>query len=70
MNRMMRSVIAVIFVAIICLSAISISQNLTRSWRMDITDQKLYTLSQGTKNILAGLNQPLKMKLYYTWNCR
>jgi len=66
MNRMMRSVIAVIFVAIICLSAISISQNLTRSWRMDITDQKLYTLSQGTKNILAGLNQPLKMKLYYT----
>ena len=66
MNRMMRSVIAVIFVVIISLSAVSICQNLTRSWRMDITDQKIYTLSQGTKNILAGLNQPLKMKLYYT----
>lgn len=66
MNRMMRSVLAIVFVVIISLSAISICQNLTRSWRIDITDQKIYTLSQGTKNILAGLNQPLKMKLYYT----
>jgi ABC-2 type transport system permease protein len=33
--------------------------------KVDITDQGLYTLSDGTKSILAKLNQPLKAKLYY-----
>jgi len=66
MNRMVRAIIAVIFVGIITFSAISISQNLTTSLRADITDQKLYTLSSGTKTILNKLRQPIKLKLYYT----
>jgi ABC-type uncharacterized transport system involved in gliding motility auxiliary subunit len=32
---------------------------------VDITEQKLYTLSDGTKSILARLNQPIKARLYY-----
>lgn len=65
MNRAMRAVIAVLFVAIIMFCAISICQNIGRAWRVDITDQKLYTLSAGTKAILAKLRQPIKLKLYY-----
>ena len=66
MNRTFRASLAVLFIAVIGFSAISIGQNLMRSWRMDITDQKLYTLSDGAKQILGGLNQPIQMKLYYT----
>jgi ABC-type uncharacterized transport system involved in gliding motility auxiliary subunit len=33
---------------------------------VDITDQKLYTLSEGTKAIVGRLNQPLRLRLYYT----
>lgn len=66
MNRLIRAIIAVIFIAVITFSAISIFQNIKKPLRVDITDRKIYTLSDGTRNILAGLNQTLKVKLYYT----
>ncbi|MGD9109923.1 MAG: GldG family protein, partial [Phycisphaerales bacterium] len=66
MNRTMRVILAVVFIAIIMFCAISISQNLLAHARLDVTDRNLYTLSDGTKSILAKLNQPIKMKLYYT----
>lgn len=65
MNRTMRDITAVVLVGIIMFSAISIFQNISWSWRADITDQKLYTLSDGTKAILAKLHQPIKLKLFY-----
>ena len=66
MNRMIRVVIAILFIAIIMFSAIVVCQNVAKSIRLDITDQRLYTLSDGTKAILSGINQPITMKLYYT----
>ena len=65
MNRTTRAVLAVIFVAIIIFCAITISQGLTKSAKIDITEQKLYTLSKGTRAILAKLSQPITVKLYY-----
>jgi len=64
MNRILRAIIAVIFIMVITVCAVIICQKIP--WRADITEQKLYTLSDGTKNILGALNQPVKMKLYYT----
>lgn len=37
---------------------------LLRSMRLDMTEQKLNTLSQGTRNILSGLDKPLTLKLF------
>ncbi len=34
--------------------------------RVDLTAEKLYTLSSGTKAILAKLDTPVKIRLYYT----
>ena len=34
--------------------------------RLDLTEQKLYTLSEGTRNILAQLNQPVELELYFS----
>ena len=65
MNRTMRAIAAVLLMAVITFSAISITQNLGRNLRIDITRQKIYTLSGGTKTILAKLSQPLTLKLYY-----
>ena len=65
MNRTIRAIIGAVFVFIIIFSAISISQSTGKSWKVDITEQKLYTLSDGTKAILAKLNQPITAKLYY-----
>ena len=65
MSRTIRLILAVIFVLLITFGAISICQNLGKRLKVDVTDQKLYTLSDGTKSILTKLNQPLKLKLYY-----
>jgi ABC-2 type transport system permease protein len=65
MNRTIRAIIGTGFVLIIVFSAISISQNIGKSWKVDVTEQKIYTLSDGTKSILAKLNQPITAKLYY-----
>ena len=66
MSRTIKVILAVIFVLAIMFSAISISQNIGRSLRADVTERKLYTLSEGSKAILSKLNQPLTMKMYYT----
>ncbi|MAY14244.1 MAG: ABC transporter [Oceanospirillaceae bacterium] len=36
------------------------------SARLDLTEQKLYTLSEGTRNILAQLEQPVELELYFS----
>jgi ABC-type uncharacterized transport system involved in gliding motility auxiliary subunit len=66
MNRTVRAITAVVLVGIITFCAISLSQDVGKRIRLDITDQRLYTLSEGTRAVLGKLNQPLKLKLYYT----
>jgi len=34
--------------------------------RVDLTQDKLFTLSEGTRNILKSLNRPVTLKLYYS----
>jgi ABC-type uncharacterized transport system involved in gliding motility auxiliary subunit len=65
MSRTLRAITGVIFVLVITFSAISICQDVGRRLKIDVTEPKLYTLSSGTKAILAKLNQPIKLKLYY-----
>lgn len=65
MNRTFRIIAGVIFVLIITFSIISICQNVGKGLKVDATEQRLYTLSDGTKAILAKLNQPITMRLYY-----
>jgi ABC-type uncharacterized transport system involved in gliding motility auxiliary subunit len=65
MNKTFRIIAGAIFVLIITFSAISICQNVGKGLKIDVTKQRLYTLCDGTKAILAKLNQPITMKLYY-----
>lgn len=65
MNRTLRSVLAAICIGIITLCAVLISRKVLGVARVDLTERHLYTLSQGTRNILAKLNQPIKLKLFY-----
>ena len=65
MNRTIRAILGAGFVLVIVFSAISICQNIGKPWKLDVTDKQLYTLSEGTKSILAKLNQPIQARLYY-----
>ncbi len=65
MNRTIRAILGAVLVLVIVFAAISICQNIGKPLKADITDQRLYTLSDGTKAILDKLGQPIKAKLYY-----
>ena len=41
-----------------------ISSAALRSARFDLTDHKLYTLSDGTKNVLSNLSEPITLRFY------
>ncbi|MCF7955457.1 MAG: Gldg family protein [Phycisphaerae bacterium] len=65
MNTTIRTIIGILLILLITFSAITIFQNIGKGIKADITDQEIYTLSDGTKNILGKLNQPIKVRLYY-----
>jgi ABC-type uncharacterized transport system involved in gliding motility auxiliary subunit len=51
----------VIFVCLNLFATISL-----RTWRVDLTENSLFTLSQGTRNILSRLDEPVVLKFYYS----
>jgi ABC-type uncharacterized transport system involved in gliding motility auxiliary subunit len=63
---MTKAILALFFIAVISVSMVSITRQIGKSLRLDITDQKLYTLSDGTRQILDGLKQPITIKLFYS----
>ena len=52
---------AALFVAVI----IVVNATLT-NWRIDLTENKLYTLSRGTINILNNLKEPIRLDFYFS----
>ena len=64
-NQTIRAIIGAVLVLVIVFCAISICQNIGKSWKADVTDQRLYTLSDGSRSILSRLNQKIVLKLYY-----
>lgn len=44
----------------------TLSRSLFRSARLDLTQEKLYTLSQGTRNILADLPEPIRLRFFFS----
>lgn len=53
--------LAILFLALTILSGAGL-----RGMRVDLTEQGLYTLSQGTKNILEGLEEPVTLQFYFS----
>ena len=53
--------------ALIALLALNVLSNvLFKSSRLDLTENNLFTLSQGTKNILKKLDEPVTLRFYFS----
>ncbi len=66
MNRQFTALISVIVLVALFLGVnIIASKNLT-STRIDLTEDKLYTLSEGSKSIAANLQEPVTLTLYFS----
>lgn len=53
--------LALLFAALTVLST-----RLFSTARLDLTEDRLYTLSEGTQNILAGLEEPVRLYLFFS----
>lgn len=55
------AVLAVLFIAVILLA-----NALFRGWRLDLTPNKQYTLSAGTKEIISTLDEPINLYFFFS----
>lgn len=57
----------ILAIAAVLFFAVNItSGSLFKSFRLDLTDSKLYTLSKGTKEIIKGLDEPIILRFYFS----
>ena len=57
----MLALLAVLFVTLIILSSVFL-----KGMRVDLTENGLYTLSDGTRNILKKMDEPVNLYLYFS----
>ena len=62
----LRIALAVVCILVIALSAVLIVQKVAGRARLDLTQHGLYTLSEGTRNVVGKLSQTVKLKLFYS----
>ncbi|MFQ5547070.1 MAG: GldG family protein [Woeseia sp.] len=55
-----------LLIALGFIAAIIISNQVFSGWRVDLTQHRLYTLSEGTQRILENLEEPINLYFYYS----
>ncbi|NQT85642.1 Gldg family protein, partial [bacterium] len=67
MNSTLRTTLAVVCIGVITVCSVLVVGKLAGRQRVvDLTEHKLYTLSEGTVSVIGKINQPITLKLYYT----
>ena len=60
------AVLAVVLGALVFICVNLVSGQLLRSARIDLTQQRLYSLSQGTRTLLGDLKEPVRFRLFFS----
>ena len=58
--------IALILAAALAIGINMLADRLLATQRVDLTQSRLYTLSDSTKQVLHGLQDPITLRLYYS----
>lgn len=64
--RNLYSITALAVLAVLFVAATMLSGTLFKNLRVDLTENRLYTLSPGTVNLLETLEQPVTLTFYFT----
>ena len=65
-SRRAAAAIALVCAALLFVGINVIADRTLKSERIDLTQEKLYTLSQGSKNTLAKIDEPLTFRFYFS----
>jgi ABC-type uncharacterized transport system involved in gliding motility auxiliary subunit len=65
-RRLWSSALGLLAAAVLAIGVNMLADRLLPRARVDLTEQRLYTLSDGTKQVLAGLKDPITLRLFYS----
>ncbi|MGR9086599.1 MAG: GldG family protein [Gammaproteobacteria bacterium] len=57
---------ALVLLAVLFVAVVLLSNTLFRGLRLDMTENSLYTLSEGTRNLIGKIDEPLHLTLYFS----
>ena len=63
-HRRLAAWAAILLSVILFVSVNLLAQGLFSSTRLDVTQDRLYTLAPGTKEVLRGIDEPIRLRLY------
>lgn len=66
MRRLMYSSVGLALIAVAFVGFNVLSNSLFKNTQLDFTEQKLYTLSSGTKQLLSELQEPVSLQYFYS----
>ena len=65
-DRRTLAIAGLVLLAILLVSVNALSNRLFRGVALDLTQDKLFTLSDGTKEVLGSLKEPVTLRFYYS----
>ncbi len=65
-RRLWSSALGVLAAAALAIGVTMLAGRLLPQARLDLTEQRLYTLSEGTRQVLAGLSDPVTIRFVYS----
>ena len=65
-NKRIHIISALVLLAALFILVNMLAGNLFRSSRIDLTESKLYTLSEGTRNIITQIEEPITMHFFFS----
>lgn len=66
MNKQLLSTVGLVLAIILFVSFNIVTNGNLKSARVDLTEDNLYTLSQGSLNIIESLKEPITLRFYYS----
>ncbi len=66
LKKNLRVVTALFLIALITFSSITLLDRMGRGLKVDLTEDRIYTLSDETKKIIGGLSHAIRLKLFYS----
>lgn len=66
MRRLMYSSVGLALIAVAFVGFNMLSNNLFKNTQLDFTEQRLYTLSDGTQQLLSELQEPIRLQYFYS----
>ncbi|MFT5063433.1 MAG: ABC-type uncharacterized transport system involved in gliding motility auxiliary subunit [Gammaproteobacteria bacterium] len=67
MKNTLSARLGLLVVAFLFLGVIMLSNNLFRGVKLDLTENSIYTLSDGTRGVLSQLEEPVNLTLYFSF---